>query len=182
MFMPIRSVARPVQWTGHLGIALLVYAPLAYALVSARQDATMWLGLAALVPFALAPDVDLYVAGLAHRGPTHTVWAVLASGVVGGVLGAGALDSRMGRDRLWFGAVVGVLGTGSHLVGDVLTPMGLVPFAPGLDATYTLDLVRSADPAANDVLFGAGVALLAVAVCRCWVRGRPTHRPARDRS
>lgn len=171
-----------VQWTGHVGIALLVYAPLAYTLVAARQDATMWLALAALVPFALAPDVDLYVAGLAHRGPTHTVWAVLACGVAGAVLGRVALDRRMGTDRLWFGGVVGVLGAGSHLVGDVLTPMGLAPFAPGIGATYSLDLVLSGNAAVNDLLFGAGVTLLAVAAGRSWVRGRPARPTARDRS
>lgn len=177
-----RSVPVGVQWPGHVGIALLVYAPLAYALVDARQDATMWLALAALVPFAVAPDVDLYVAWLAHRGPTHTVWAVLACGLAGAVLGRVALDRRLGRDRLWVGGVVGVLGAGSHLVGDLLTPMGVAPFAPGIGTTYSLDLVLSANPAVNDLLFGAGLTLLAVAAGRSWIRGRPARRTARDRS
>lgn len=181
-----------MELPGHVGVALLVSLPVAYLLV-ARDRRRLCGGLAVLFAAAVVPDVDLYVAEVVHRGPTHTVWAALA---VGGLLAlpvalAGcrrrgvdgqprprggtpssesAADATLavGGRRSWFVPAVGVLGVASHLLGDVLTPMGIRPFAPVVSTTYTLSLTSAADPVANAALLTLGV----VAFCATLALGR----------
>jgi inner membrane protein len=52
----------------------------------------------------------------------------------------------------------------AHLLGDVLTPTGVRPFAPIRDEKYTLDVVKAANPLANYVLLGIGVVAVAGAL------------------
>lgn len=166
-----------MQWTGHVGLALLAYAPLVYGLTARRPDARVWVGLLALLPFAVAPDVDLYVAALPHRGLTHTVWAVGACGLVGAALGGAIADRRV---PWWLGGAVGLVGTGSHLLGDALTPMGLVPVAPWSGTVVSLNLVRSANVEVNGLLLAGGVVVFAVAAGRPWLVARAGGRTSAD--
>lgn len=134
---------------GHVGIALVAAAGLV-ALAGPR-----WrrggVGTVVLVALATAPDVDLFVAEVSHRGITHTVWAGL---VLGGVLGlvSWGVASRRGRPAGPDARFYLALGVGCvlvHLLGDVITPMGIRPFYPLVETSYTLDLVAARTPEAN---------------------------------
>ncbi|MFD1640636.1 hypothetical protein [Halohasta litorea] len=62
---------------GHVGISLLLFAPLAGVLLSTGHP--LMAGATGLLCVALAPlpDLDTYTDRLDHRGPTHTVWFAL---------------------------------------------------------------------------------------------------------
>lgn len=147
---------------GHVGLALVAAAVLVVATGEARRAAA---GVAVLVLLASAPDVDLFLAGIQHRGITHTVWAALG---LGSVLAAGggylARRSAGDTDDASFTFAVGTASGLTHLVGDVITPMGVSPLYPLVPTTYTLDLVAARNPDANLALLGAGVLAFAAAL------------------
>jgi inner membrane protein len=146
---------------GHVGLALVAAALTVRVAGVTRRSAV---GLSVLVLFATAPDVDLFVAGLAHRGVTHTVWAALALGTVftlsTRVVRYGRQDSSAAR----FAFALGTASVLIHLVGDALTPMGIRPLHPLVGTTYTLDIVSARNPTANLTLFCVGVLAVALAV------------------
>ncbi|MFD1640635.1 hypothetical protein [Halohasta litorea] len=51
-----------------------------------------------------------------------------------------------------------------HLLGDLVTPMGLWPFRPVSNRHVTVDLTPSKSPRANRLCFGAGSLALLTAV------------------
>jgi len=67
---------------GHVGISLLLYAPLAWLLLSTGQPAVAALTGLLMIVLAPLPDLDTYTDRLDHRGPTHTVWFALGVGLV----------------------------------------------------------------------------------------------------
>lgn len=147
--------------SGHLGIAMVVYAVVAVVVVSKGGRPSV-LGFGTLVGASLAPDADIYLAGLPHRGPTHTVWAAVALAVVVW-LGVRSLPVTPPADTR--PATLGAVGVLSHLLGDVVTPMGIAPFAPVSSYRFTLNLVLSRNPDANALLFAAGItSVLAVGI------------------
>ena len=154
-----------MELPGHVGVALLVYAPAAAVAIRRGRRRLAWTGLAGVLALAMLPDVDLYLAGVPHRGVTHTAWAaLLAAGTVAalaGLLRPAGWGSTVDAAR--FGAIVGGSGVLSHLLGDVLTPMGIRPFLPVADTTYTLSLVYAADVRANFALLVAGVVVFSAA-------------------
>jgi inner membrane protein len=144
---------------GHVGIALLCVTPLAAGLCLAGHRRAARVSVLGFLLTASAPDVDLYLAGVPHRGITHTL---VAAGVVGLLFGIVAVLTRSPSlstrvADFVFGCLVGILGLSTHLLGDVVTPMGIQPFAPLVDAHYTLNLVYASDPTANAGLFVAGL-------------------------
>ena len=169
-----------MELPGHLGVAMLVYAPVAVVAIRRGRPRQAWIGLAGVCALAMSPDVDLYVAGVPHRGVTHTALAVaVAAGVV--ALFACLLRPRgvgSTADAARFGAVVGGSGVLSHLLGDVITPMGVRPFLPISDTTYTLSLVYAADQAANVALLVGGLAVFATATAMAGAPA-PTSAPGR---
>lgn len=150
---------------GHVGISLLLFAPLAGMLVSTGHP--LLAGVTGLLLIALGPlpDLDTYTGRLDHRGPTHTVWFALAVGLLVGLvaaIGTASWNQYISSHPLlpvwvpvWFGGVstLGVLG---HLAGDLVTPMGLWPFRPVSDRHFTADLTPSKSPRANRLCFAAG--------------------------
>ena len=154
-----------MELPGHVGVALLVYAPVAAAAIRRGRRRTAWLGLAGVLVLCTSPDIDLHLAGVAHRGVTHTALAaLLAAGAVAllaSLLRPSGDGSTVAAAR--FGAIVGGSGVLSHLLGDVVTPMGIRPFLPFSGTTYTLSLVYAADARANVALLVAGVAVFAAA-------------------
>jgi len=153
---------------GHVGISLFLYAPIAGLLLSAGQPVGGALTGLLMVGLAPLPDLDTYTDCLDHRGPTHTVWFALGVGLVVAIVTGGGMvivDSVAGVDQTplwiggWFGAVstLAVLG---HLVGDLVTPMGLWPFRPLSAWHYTFDLTPSKSPRANRLCFASGVVAL----------------------
>lgn len=155
---------------GHLGLALLVFAPFAYRFSRTGRGRRVGVGTLTVLLLATLPDVDGYVPGVVHRGITHTVWAALVVGALLALLGwrlhAGPARSRAAR----FAFLLGALSVLSHLLGDVLTPMGIRPFAPLVGSEYTLALVAARNPDANLAFLVAGVLALAPSVGHVWVR------------
>lgn len=152
---------------GHLGVALGSYAPIgAFTLALGFEDLAIMgaLGVAAL---AMAPDIDIRIPFLTHRGPTHTVWFAALVGIlcaVGGILvgqSSGVLTA-LGLG-LWAG-VVGTVTVCAHLLADALTPAGIRPFAPVRDRSYSYDLARASNPIANYGLLTLGVVAVAGAL------------------
>lgn len=144
---------------GHVGIALLCVTPLAAVLRLAGHRRAARMSVLGFLLTASAPDIDLYLAAVPHRGVTHTLVAAGVVGLLFGVVTAltrsPSLSTRFAD--FVFGCLVGTLGLSAHLLGDVVTPMGLQPFAPLVDAHYTLSLVYASDPTANAGLFVAGL-------------------------
>jgi inner membrane protein len=65
---------------GHIGIALLVLAPISYALILRNQVALAGLLALGILIIEPLPDNDHWIPGLSHRGVSHSL---LAAGIVG---------------------------------------------------------------------------------------------------
>jgi inner membrane protein len=151
---------------GHYGVALLVYAPFGFVL-SAVGLVELGVGMAAImVGGAMVPDLDQQIPGIDHRGPTHTVWfavvagLVVAAGVTAAFLGASG-NLLVGGFLAVVGFLAGFLTIVAHLLADVLTPMGIRPFAPVAETTYTLEITNASNTLANYVLLGLGAVVAA---------------------
>lgn len=110
-----------------------------------------------MVAWSLVPDVDELLP-IPHRGPTHSFLAAGVAGALTSLLAIVVVDAGAGAAVFGFG--VGVLGVTSHLLGDVVTPMGIRPWWPLSERRYSLSLVRSADVRANLLLAYAGTLVL----------------------
>ena len=145
---------------GHYGLALLVYAPVGAALVREGHVVAAYLGGAVMVGTATFPDCDHRLPFVSHRGPTHSVLFALLFGAAFGAAGA-ALAPVLGPvvevDSTAFGFVVGTLSVLTHMLGDVLTPMGIRPLWPLSGRSYSLGLTTAKNPVANYALFALGV-------------------------
>jgi inner membrane protein len=149
-----------VYRSGHYGVSLLVYSPVAFALLVAGEVTLAFVAGAAVLWLATLPDVDHRIPGVTHRGVTHTVAFALAVGAVFGAAGyllAGTLRLSDSLAVAGFGAFVGSLGIAAHIVGDVLTPAGVRPFWPLSRRKYTLSLTRADSTLWNVGLFAVGV-------------------------
>lgn len=161
--------------TGHYGAGLLAWAPVGYALLSVDPTLAFVGGLGVLLLSTL-PDVDLALPFVAHRGVTHTLVFLLAvSGalaVLGWHLGGTADGATTGPATVAsgpaagaaFGFLVGVVGVGSHLLSDVLTPMGVPLLWPVTDRRYSVQLTPSRNPVANWTLLLLGLLATAAAL------------------
>ncbi|WP_226479106.1 metal-dependent hydrolase [Natrinema amylolyticum] len=144
---------------GHAGFNALLYAPFV-PLVSAGYsfEAALWGAVLALAAATL-PDFDQGLPWIEHRGPTHTVWFALLIGLVAGAGTALVARSSFGSGGGFgfdFGFVVGTCGILAHLAGDVVTPMGISPFAPVSRVHVTLDWFKSKNERVNRVFLLAG--------------------------
>lgn len=152
--------------TGHLGVSLLVYAPLLFVFLTAGRIVPAVAGGAIMLGLASLPDYDQRVPFVTHRGVTHTLaFSWIVGLVVGGaafVLTPGDSTAKLTVAVLGFG--IGALGIVAHLLGDVITPAGITPFWPLSSRTYSLDLTKAANPIANYLLFALGVFATAVVV------------------
>lgn len=159
---------------GHVGTALIVYAPVAYVLLRFDNDRRMWFGVLVLLGVVMGPDVDMYVAGLAHRGITHTVWTALLVGILVAGIAWGFIPVARARriSVAVFGFQVGALGIIVHLLGDVVTPMGIRPLYPVYREPYSIELVLATDAQANTGLLIAGVVGFWLALGYARIHGR----------
>lgn len=147
--------------TGHYGVALLAFAPIGLVLLLVAPVQVAVLAGLLVVGLTPVPDYDQRVPFVDHRGPTHTVaFALLVGCVTGGVgwvAGSGVLPAGPVAGAV-VGFLAGTLAILAHLLGDVVTPAGITPFWPLSDAHYSAGLVRAANPVANYLLLGLGVA------------------------
>lgn len=177
---------------GHVGVSLLLYAPVVavvsyhaewlspYALLGALALVDLVWPVALLTDtdvsfsFAMIPDLDMRVSFVNHRGITHTVWFAGVTGVVTAALTYGVgwyvasefpevlAGETVAVGTLFMGGV-GVFSVLTHLLGDVLTPMGIRPFAPLSESRYTLDLWRADNRIANAGLYALGIVAVILA-------------------
>lgn len=188
--------------SGHVGLSLLLYAPLV-AVIGLFAD---WLlpiailgGVFLADPFLVLvllrktmyskvvfhlsristslstlPDVDRLIPGVTHRGKMHTIWFALLMGAATGATGF-ALAVALGQPlfpetgaRLaaaaLLSAYIGIHAGLTHLLGDILTPTGIQPFAPLSDRHYTADIVTADDPIANTGLLLSGASSFLIVV------------------
>lgn len=145
---------------GHLGVSLLVFLPVGVGLVLAGRTELAVLGELCVLSVASLPDVDHELPLVSHRGVTHTVWFALLVGLGFGAVGwllGGRPTTPAAPELAVAGFAFGALGICAHLLGDVLTPMGITPVWPLSRRTLTLDLVYAKNPAANYGLLASGV-------------------------
>lgn len=177
---------------GHVGVALLLYAPVvavmsyhaewlypyalagALAMVDLLWPVATLTGTSVTFSFAMIPDLDMKMPGVKHRGITHTVWFALFTGLVTagltygiGAYVAGRAPQTLPRETLVVGTLfmgfVGAFSVVTHILGDAMTPMGVEPFAPLSDTNYTLDLWNADNSVANGLLLALGVVAVVVA-------------------
>ena len=103
---------------GHVGIALLAYAPVVYVLLTTDRPALAVFGAIALLLVEPIPDNDIWIPWLSHRGTSHSLFCALLVGVVLGGLGwlvgerfaTGFADLLAGGDVSTVGVFAGVFG------------------------------------------------------------------------
>lgn len=72
---------------GHVGVTLLLFAPISYLLFAVGRERRVFEWLTALVVLSLVPDVDAVLPGVVHRGMAHTLLAAAVLGVVMAAVG-----------------------------------------------------------------------------------------------
>lgn len=149
-----------MHWRGHVGLGFLSCSPLFAWLLAHDRGLLAVAVLVSAMGFGVLPDADELLA-IPHRGLTHTVWFVVAVPIaVGGVV-AVALPADSAGIVLAGGAGLALV---SHLVGDVVTPMGLRPFAPLSDWHVSLNLTLSRARSINRILLVVGVLAMVVPI------------------
>lgn len=149
---------------GHIGAALLAYAPVGAVTLALGFQELGVLGAGGAVGLAMTPDIDRRIPGVKHRGITHTIWFAVGIGSLCGIAGAlvGTTEGILAALGLGlWGFIVGTLITASHVFTDGLTPAGVRPLAPYRDQEFTVAVARASNPIANYLLLGLGVAAVA---------------------
>ena len=152
-----------MYWKGHVGVATLAYAPVGAWLLATDATTAFVAGLVLAIAISTLPDVDVLLP-IPHRGPTHTVWFVVACSLLAGAAGT-LIAPSIGLDPASAGAlfaVVTALSITSHLLADVITPMGVRPLDPVSSKAYSLDLVYSKNRRANWLSFLGGMLTLLI--------------------
>jgi inner membrane protein len=116
------------------------------------------------------PDVDsLDSVPLDHRGPTHTIWFAFNIGVISAMCSVVAATfgySFTPVAGFIVGGVAGVYGVLTHLLADVINPMGIAPFWPLYERRFSVPdsdgLWRADDPQANQLLMLFGELVLTI--------------------
>jgi inner membrane protein len=149
------------RW-GHVGAALLAYAPAGAAATAVGDPALAVLGAVVAVAVSTLPDADEFLP-VEHRGPSHTVWFVAGCALVAFGIGAaaGRLVGRPTALPTVAAAAVGLSLT-SHLLADVITPMGIRPFHPLSSWHHSLGLTPARNRRANAAFLAAGIVSLAL--------------------
>lgn len=170
---------------------MLLYAPVAFTLLSEGRPEVAVLGAAIVYVVEQIPDTDQFIPVLKHRGFSHTIGFAVLVGLALGVLGlfigerafliVGDWITAQGFDgvgsaiieaeaavnerelaRIGFG--MGTFGILAHLAGDVVTKMGIQPFLPVFSWRVSLSRLKARNPYANQLLFVLGVGALAGAM------------------
>lgn len=153
---------------GHYGAALLLYAPVGYVIAGRSPSVALVAG-AGVFALATLPDADEFVPFVDHRGPTHSLafLVVVAAGLAAVGWAAGhTVFGHVGTptDLALVGALVGAVAIGSHLLADLITPMGVNLLWPYRGPMVSLRLTYSRDLAANLALLFAGLLATAAAL------------------
>ena len=135
---------------GHLGVALLLLAPL--VVILGERTGLAFSLLAA--PFSMLPDVDIALPAVHHHGVTHTIPFVIgASLVIGAALTV--IYLALDVERRWMRGDHSTMEIFGFAAGAVLLP-GLAHI--GLDLLSAPDIAQPLEPLWP--LYGAGVVSL----------------------
>lgn len=176
---------------GHLGIGLLILAPMYYVLLP--DWPVLALLVSGIVVIQGLPDKDQGISWLKHRGTSHSL--VSAAFVGAGCAGVGwaageyilppiatglsTAATSAGTPAAWWGAqlmlydaptmaligfAVGSGGILTHLFGDIITPMGLQPFRPFSKRQYNIAYISASNPYANSGFFVLGLLAMIAAL------------------
>lgn len=156
---------------GHFGILLTVWSLVAFPLTAIGYPEVAVLALFVMLWFEPIPDYDLRVPFFSHRGVSHTIWTPLFLGAAF----AGLLwwtETEFGLAATWLshlgwvtasplnlavtGGAFATLGAFTHLVGDVLTPMGLPILWPYSDENYSIGVTTAKSELGNTILLIIG--------------------------
>lgn len=167
-----------MDWTGLLGIALLLYVPAAYLLLRAGYRRRTWAGSLGMLLFALLPDVDLYVEGLAAVGVTHALWTAGLTCFLLALVAAGFRPLVRGEryTATVTGFQVTVLGLLSHLLAGFAPPVRGRAVYPAFDGE-TASLVAASEGDVNAVLLAVGLVTFLLALGYARIHG-PIGRAA----
>ncbi|MFD1564186.1 metal-dependent hydrolase [Haloarchaeobius amylolyticus] len=143
---------------GHAGFNALLYAPILPVVSHVWSLELALVGALMAVGVANIPDLDQPLPRIRHRGPTHTVWFAALVGLIAGV-GTELLVPAT-PVAFAFGVVVGTGGILAHLAGDVVTPMGISPFAPLWRYHVTLEWFKSKNSRINRAFLLVGSSAL----------------------
>ncbi|MEA1929971.1 MAG: metal-dependent hydrolase [Euryarchaeota archaeon] len=154
---------------GHLGVSLLVFAPIGYTLAELGAPELAALTGGVMLWLVMLPDVDYRLPMIEHRGPTHSLAFAALIGGVGAALGVGAElvlggtaeSVGVGLALPAVGFAIGALTVIAHLIGDTLTPAGVNYLWPLSSRTFSVSLARASNPWANSGLFGLGLVVTA---------------------
>lgn len=149
---------------GHYGVTLALSTPVVAPLVAAGHAELAGVFIAFCFASEPLPDADsLDSVPLDHRGPTHTIWFALNIGVISAVCSVVAATFGFPFSPVAgfiVGGVAGVYGTLTHLLADVINPMGIAPFWPVSEQRFRVPdpdgLWRAGDLQANQLLMRVG--------------------------
>lgn len=153
---------------GHYGVSLVVFSPIGFAFVRLGRPDLAFVTCASMLGLSMLPDVDHRVPGISHRGPTHSLaFAAAVGGAFAGVghllgdgasaLGVSVALGLFGLGLPAFGFFVGALTVVTHLLADVITPMGVNFLWPLTNSRYSLSLWPAKSRVANYGLFAVGI-------------------------
>lgn len=173
--------------SGHLGFALLGWAPIALQLIEAGALGLALAGGVVCLGLTQLPDVDMSVSVLRHRGPTHSITFALAVGAICArafeyleetfvdLLGADSPTLALApaapvapfvpdSSVVAVGALAGVVAILAHVAADAVTHAGVEPMWPVCRARYSLNLVNADNALVNQGVFYVGCAAMAWAL------------------
>jgi inner membrane protein len=154
---------------GHRGLSLFLSAPIVAILLLLDLPVLGIFFCVSVFILASLPDIDLKISSIKHRGITHTVWFALFSGIVYAILVSGIVSITGSKNVLlqqfsvsYIYLVVFVFGTGFsgvlfHLLGDIITPMGVNMFSRQTNDAVSFNLLLAKNEVANDSAFALGV-------------------------
>jgi inner membrane protein len=152
---------------GHYGATLLAYAPIGYEMMS-TDPALALLGGFVVLGLATFPDIDQRLPGIPHRGPTHSLLFVAVASFAlewaTNWLNLPAVQPFAAVPAVEFGLLLGVVGLGSHLLADMITPAGLNFLWPVPLETIALPVAKAENTVVNYGLLGPGVVAAATAL------------------
>lgn len=159
-YLPVADTPAIMYRKGHIGVSLLVFAPVGFWLVRAGHTELAVLTGGVMCWLAMLPDVDHRIPGIPHRGPTHSLLFAAVVGLAFGAVGT-LVGSRVSLDYSFglgaFGFFLGATTVLAHLLGDTLTPAGVNYLWPVSGYEYTLSVTPADSTTANYGLFALGV-------------------------
>ena len=139
---------------GHIGTGLLVYAPIAGAVI-AFADILLALAGGIIVVFtSMLPDQDHSLPFLTHRGVSHTI---VAAAVVGTITTVGVYSIVGNVEIAGFVGAVLFISYVAHLIADMLTPTGVAFLWPIKKKKYSLSVAKFDNRVANYGLLVLGI-------------------------